>query len=139
LRDLARSIDVLGRQSAATRKVLVIDDSSLNASVVCDALERAGFTTNHVEDAENAIAAITRFSPDVVLIDVQMPDTTPVELCARLRTASAGKVQLVLFSGLPDEELVELQREARADGFVSKEHGLEAVVREVTSTFARAG
>lgn len=140
LRDLARSIDVLSRESAATdRKVLVVDDSSLNASVVCDALERAGFATNHVEDADNAVAAMTRFAPDVVLIDVQMPDTTPVELCARLRTAATSKVQLVLFSGLLDEELVELQREARADGFVSKEHGLEAVVREVTSTFARIG
>jgi CheY-like chemotaxis protein len=137
LRDLARSIDVLGRE--VVRKVLIIDDSSLNASVVCDALERAGFTTNHVEDAESAVAAITRFAPDVVLIDVQMPDTTPVDLCARLRAATSAKVQLVLFSGLSDEELVELQREARADGFVSKEHGLEAVVRKVTSSFARPG
>jgi CheY-like chemotaxis protein len=137
LRDLARSIDVLGRE--VVRKVLIIDDSSLNASVVCDALERAGFSTNHVEDAESAVAAITRFAPDVVLIDVQMPDTTPVDLCARLRAATSAKVQLVLFSGLSDEELVELQREARADGFVSKEHGLEAVVRKVTSSFARSG
>jgi CheY-like chemotaxis protein len=137
LRDLARSIDVLGRE--VVRKVLIIDDSSLNASVVCDALERAGFSTNHVEDAESAVAAITRFAPDVVLIDVQMPDTTPVDLCARLRAATSAKVQLVLFSGLSDEELVELQREARADGFVSKEHGLEAVVRKVTSSFARPG
>jgi CheY-like chemotaxis protein len=139
LRDLARAIDALARESAAPRKVLVIDDSSLNASVVCDALERAGFTTNHVEDAKSAVAAITRFAPDVVLIDVQMPDTTPVELCARLRAAAASKIQLVLFSGLSDAELVELQREAGADGYVSKEHGLEAVVRKVTSSFARAG
>jgi CheY-like chemotaxis protein len=137
LRDLARSIDALARESAPPRKVLIVDDSSLNASVVCDALERAGFTTNHVEDAENAVAAIARFAPDVVLIDVQMPDTTPVDLCARLRKATSEKLQLVLFSGLSDEELVELQREAGADGFVSKEHGLEAVVRKVTSSFAR--
>lgn len=137
LRDLARSIDVLARE--VPRKVLIIDDSSLNASVVCDALERAGFTTNHVEDAESAVAAVTRFGPDVVLIDVQMPDTTPVDLCARLRAATSAKLQLVLFSGLSDAELVELQAEARADGFVSKEHGLEAVVRKVSSSFARAG
>lgn len=138
LRDLARSIDVLGRESATTaRKVLVVDDSSLNASVVCDALDRAGFVTSHVEDATSAVAAIARFAPYVVLIDVQMPDTTPVELCANLRAASPGNVQLVLFSGLSEEELVDLQREARADGFVSKERGLEAVVQKVAATFAR--
>lgn len=137
LRDLARAIDVLGREQV--RKVLIIDDSSLNASVVCDALERTGFTTKHVEDAESAVAAMTGFAPDIVLIDVQMPDTTPVDLCARLRAATSAKVHLVLFSGLSDEELLELQREARADGFVSKEHGLEAVVRKVTSTIARTG
>lgn len=142
LRELARAVDALERASPPPprgRKVLVIDDSSLNASVVCDALERAQFVATYVEDADSAVAAVGRFAPDVVLIDVQMPDTTPGDLCARLRAVAREGVQLVLFSGLPDDELSALTRETRADGFVSKERGLDAVIGEVANICGRAG
>jgi PleD family two-component response regulator len=143
LRELARAIETLERSSAVTRRpyrVLVVDDSSLNATVVCDALQRAAFETRYVEDADSALADVERFAPDVILIDVHMPDATPVELCASLRAASGARpVRLVLFSGLPDEELAALEQEARADGFVSKERGLDAVVDQVTSVCRRIG
>lgn len=139
LRDLSRAIEVLDKTTRRARKVLVVDDSSLNASVVCDALERAAFETSYVEDADSAVNAVVRFAPDVVLIDVHMPDTTPAELCARLRAAAKAQVQLVLFSGLTDDELAVVGRETGADGFVSKERGLDAVVDEVKSICRRVG
>ncbi|NVB85427.1 MAG: response regulator [Kofleriaceae bacterium] len=140
LRELARAIEALERSPRRPHRVLVVDDSSLNATVVCDALQRAAFETRYVEDADSAVADIVRFAPDVVLVDVHMPDTTPVELCARLRAAvGARAVRLVLFSGLPDEELAVIEQETRADGFVSKERGIDAVVDEVTSVCRRLG
>jgi CheY-like chemotaxis protein len=140
LRELARALETLERSASRPRRVLVVDDSSLNATVVCDALQRATFVTRYVEDADSAVADVSHFAPEVVLIDVHMPDTTAVEICARLRSAAGTRpVQLVLFSGLPDEELSVLQRETRADGFVSKDRGLDAVVDAVTSAFRRVG
>lgn len=146
LRELGRALDVLERESAppppaATarrdgRRVLVVDDSSLNAAVVCDALERASFETRHSEDGDSAVLAIAQFQPDIVLADVHMPDSTPTELCARMRTAAGPRaLHILLFSGLSDAALAELTVRARADGFVSKGRGLGAVVDEVTKAF----
>ncbi len=144
LRELGRALEVLAREPAPPpvaaetarrdgRKVLVVDDSSLNAAVVCDALERAAFETRHSEDGDSAVLVIGQFQPDIVLADVHMPGSTPTELCARMRAAAGARsLHILLFSGLSDAALAELTVQARADGFVSKGRGLGAVVEEVT-------
>lgn len=142
LRELGRALEVVEREAppaapakpSGGRRVLIVDDSSLNAAVVCDALERASFETRHSEDGDTAVAAITQFQPDVVLADVHIPGLTTAELCARLRAAAGDRrLQVLLFSGLSDAALAELAQEVRADGFVSKNRGLAAVVEEVTN------
>lgn len=138
-REIARALDALEREpvsepTAAPRaggRVLVIDDSPLNMAVVCDLLERGGFTTRQAEDADTAVAEVARFRPDVVLVDVQMPDSTPAELCARMRAAASAPMQVLLFSGMPDPALAELANQVGADGSLSKERGPDAIVDEI--------
>lgn len=141
LRELGRAVDglaekakVADRRPGIQGKVLIVDDSMLNAAVVRDALEAAAFETQHAEDGDAATAAVAAFSPDVVLADVHMPDSSPAELCARLRAAAGSRaLHVILFSGLSDDELADLVRETRADGFLSKDRGLEAVVQSITN------
>lgn len=148
LRELGRALEALERTSAAAQqtaarprvrgRVLVVDDSPLNAAVVCDALQRAAFETRQAEDGDAAVAAVAQFSPDVVLADVHMPDSTPGELCTRLRGAAGTRVlHVMLFSGMPDDELAELTRQTSADGFLSKDRGLDAVVEEIARVCRR--
>jgi DNA-binding NarL/FixJ family response regulator len=85
---------------------------------------------------ESAIAAVVQFTPDVVLADVHMPDSTPVELCTRIRAAAGTRsLRLLLFSGMSDEALAELVHATGADGFVSKERGVNALIEKVTSAY----
>jgi CheY-like chemotaxis protein len=141
LRELGKAVDGLADKPKATNrrpgtrgKVLIVDDSTLNAAVVRDALEDAKFETQHAEDGDAATSIVASFLPDVVLADVHMPDSTPVELCARLRGAAGGHaIHVILFSGLSDEELAELVRQTRADGYLCKDRGLEAVVESITN------
>lgn len=138
LRELGRALEALEREAprpahapgnARARRVLVVDDSPLTMAVVCDKLEAAAFETRRAEDGEAAIAEMTRFQPDVVLADVQMQGFTTAELCAGLRAAAGERgVKVLLYSGLSDDALAEVATGAAADGFVSKEHGLGAVV-----------
>jgi PleD family two-component response regulator len=148
LRDLGRAIDALEQngpseqhvaaRSNARGRVLIVDDSVLNAVVVCEALEQAAFEAQHVQDLETAATVVARFSPDIVLADVHMPDCTPDQLCARVRSvAGARSLRVLLFSGIPDEALSQLARESLADGFISKDRGLDAVVAEVTNAYQR--
>lgn len=142
LRELGRALDALEREAprpvavpaaARARRVLVVDDSPLTMAVVCDKLEAAAFETRRAEDGQTAIAEMTRFQPDVVLADVQMQGFTTAELCAGLRAAAGQRgVKVLLYSGLSDDALSEVATAAAADGFVSKEHGLPAVVDAIT-------
>ncbi len=144
LREIGRALDAMQREAPVTAaeprtrprttgRVLVIDDSPLNIAVVCDLLERAAFETRQAEDSDAAVSSVARFHPDVVLADVQMPGTTPAELCGRIRAAAGGStLQVLLFSGLPDATLAELAETAGADGFLSKERGPDAIVEVVT-------
>lgn len=142
-REIVRALDALERELAApttdTRaaKVLVIDDSPLNMAVVCDLLERGGFTTRQAEDGKSAIAEVARFRPDVVLVDVQMPDSTPAEMCARMRAAASAPMQVLLFSGMPDAALAELAKQVGADGSLSKERGPDGIVDEVAKAYRK--
>lgn len=144
LRELGRALEVVEREAPPVeqakpprgRRVLIVDDSSLNAAVVCDALERASFETRHSEDGDTAVVAVTQFQPDVVLADVHIPGSTTAELCARMREAAGSRpLHVLLFSGLSDAALAELAQQVRADGFVSKNRGLAAVVEEVTNAY----
>lgn len=145
LRELGRAVEAIEVKAEvaspaprARGRVLIVDDSALNAAVVRDALDDAGFETQHAEDAESATVTVARFLPDVVLADVHMPDSTPTELCARLRAAvGARALHVILFSGLSDEELGELMRQTHADGFLSKDRGLDAVVHEIGNACRR--
>lgn len=146
-RQITRALDALERESPpsepATRprgsgRVLVVDDSPLNMAVVCDLLDRAAFETRQAENGEIAITEVARFRPDVVLADVQMPHSTPAELCARMRAAATPHaLQILLFSGMPDRALAELAKQAGADGFLSKERGPDVIVEEVTRAYRK--
>lgn len=144
-REIARALDALERELApaaaptpdARARVLVIDDSPLNMAVVCDLLERGGFATRQAGDGKSAIAEVAGFRPDVVLVDVQMPDSTPAELCARMRAAASSRMQVLLFSGMPDAALAELAKQVGADGSLSKERGPDGIVDEVTKAYRK--
>lgn len=143
-REIARALDALERELAPAAaptpdgaRVLVIDDSPLNMAVVCDLLERGGFTTRQAGDGKSAIVEVAGFRPDVVLVDVQMPDSTPAELCARMRAAASSPMQVLLFSGMPDAALAELAKQVGADGSLSKERGPDGIVDEVTKAYRK--
>jgi DNA-binding NarL/FixJ family response regulator len=80
---------------------------------------------------------VAGFRPEVVLVDVQMPDSTPAELCARMRAAASSRMQVLLFSGMPDAALAELANQVGADGSLSKERGPDGIVDEVTKAYRK--
>jgi CheY-like chemotaxis protein/HPt (histidine-containing phosphotransfer) domain-containing protein len=148
LRDLLRAVEALAAgptaatqgRAASDRKdaivkrgrILIIDDSPINTEALSDVLEDAGFETRCTHDGEAALVEVGRFEPDIVLADVQMPGLPLEALCQRLRQAAGARaIRILLVSGVGESELADLAAAAGADGFVPKDHGLEAVVTRV--------
>lgn len=101
--------------------VLLVDDSPLTIEIVRHLLESAGFAALAADSLEAAEAALTS-EPGIVVLDVNLPEISGVELCMRIKRTSDAAV--ILFSDLGSEELARLASEAGADAYLSKQNGL---------------
>jgi two-component system, cell cycle response regulator DivK len=69
----------------ADELVLIVDDNEKNLRLARDVLRAAGFRTLEAASGEGAVALATEHLPDVVLMDIRLPDIDGTEAAARLR------------------------------------------------------
>jgi putative two-component system response regulator len=79
----APSVDAGGR-------ILVADDNSTNRQLYSELLSGAGYEVETAEDGAGALAAWERFRPDLLILDVRMPDMTGEEVCRRIKREEAS-------------------------------------------------
>ena len=115
------------------KKILVMDDSALVLEATAIVLEQNGFAVVAVQNLTALEAACTQSTPDLFVLDVQMPEIFGDDVGQVLREVRKMKVPIILFSSIPESDLVERTREAALDGYVSKSDGLDALVRCVAS------
>lgn len=115
-------------------RILVLDDSEFALELVGEGLRGAGFTVETAGSLPAFDDAVARQPPDVVLIDVHMPEVQGDNVCRLLKHLHETKsIPVVLYSTLADEELEQLAARAGADAWVSKRHGLAGIVACVES------
>jgi two-component system nitrate/nitrite response regulator NarL len=100
--------------------VLVVDDHPTFRGFARRLLEMAGFAVvDEAGDGASALAAVREHHPDVVLLDVLLPDTTGFELAERLSRDPAGPV-VVLTSSRSAGDLGASLATSSARGFIAK-------------------
>lgn len=117
-------------------KVLVVDDEPTNVLLVSRVMKRLGYEVVTAANGEEGLAAAVRERPDVVLLDVNMPQLNGFEVCRRLKDDPATRlIPVVLVTGLAAVEDRIRGLDAGADDFLSKPFAiaeLEARVRSLT-------
>ena len=114
------------------RKILLIDDSEISLHFASRVLGRAGFDVRTTLDVNDLHSVLGGWRPDVILTDVNMPGLSGPDLCRKLKSSyETAHVPVVLFSGVPSEELETMARECEADGFLSKSNGLDQLPQEL--------
>ena len=116
---------------APRKKILVFDDSPLVLEVTQLALEREGFTVTTAVDLSAFEDARATGAPDLIVVDVQMPEAFGDDVASTLRGARGVRVPILLVSNMEELELERRAIEAEADGWVSKRSGLPELVRRV--------
>lgn len=116
--------------------ILVADDDPHIREVICFALEKAGMKTQAVADGAAALQAIERRAPDLVVLDIGMPEMDGLEVCRRLRQRSDVPV---LFLSARDEEIDRiLGLEMGGDDYVTKPFSPRELVARVNVILRRA-
>ena len=101
--------------------VLIVDDHPSFRASARAMLESEGFVViAEVSDGAAAIAAVEALSPDVVLLDVQLPDMTGFDVCAALESHNGARPEIILVSSRDVSDYGELVTASCACGFVPK-------------------
>ena len=122
--------------SGNQRRVLVVDDEANIAELVATALRYEGFEVRTAADGAGALAAVRDLAPDLVVLDVMLPDTDGFELQARIR--GDGRHVPVLF--LTARDAVEDRVRGLtlgADDYMTKPFSLEELVARVHAVLRR--
>lgn len=116
--------------------ILVADDDPHIREVICFALEKAGMKTQAVADGAAALQAVERRAPDLIVLDIGMPEMDGLEVCRRLRQRSDVPV---LFLSARDEEIDRvLGLEMGGDDYVTKPFSPRELVARVNVILRRA-
>jgi len=103
------------------QKILVVEDNELNLKLFCDLLRAHGYAAEAVRDGREALERARGFAPDLVVMDIQMPHISGLELIEQMK-ADAGLratpiMAVTAYAARGDEERI---RDAGAEGYVSK-------------------
>jgi CheY-like chemotaxis protein len=107
IRTMAAAVDFLGslfergtlpdRQEMPVSKILVVDDEAISRRAIVYALEKAKLKSVNVEDSQQALQLLAENEFDLVFLDVDMPNMSGFELCAKLRALPQHKKTPVVF------------------------------------------
>jgi two-component system, cell cycle response regulator DivK len=114
------------------QKILVVEDNELNLRLFCDLLRAHGYEAEPVRDGREAVERARAFAPHLIVMDIQMPHISGLELIEQMKSDDALKVIPIMavtaYAAKGDEERI---REAGAEGYVSKPISVVRFVQEV--------
>jgi two-component system, OmpR family, response regulator len=99
-------------------RILIVDDDPHIRDVIRFALEKAGMATESARDGREALTSVRRRQPDLIILDVGMPDTDGLEVCRQIRKTS--NVPILFLSARDDEIDRVIGLEIGGDDYVTK-------------------
>ena len=118
------------------RTILVVDDEATLRETLVEALELEGFRAVAAADGREALAKFRSEHPDLVLLDLMLPELSGVEVCRFLRAESA--VPIVMLTARDSELDKVVGLELGADDYVTKPFSLRELTARIRGIFRRA-
>lgn len=120
-------------------RILVVDDDEHIREVVCFALDKAGFETLAAANGVQAIERCNAHLPELLVLDVLMPEMDGTEVCRRLRAQAATARLPILFLSSRDDEIDRIiGLEIGGDDYVTKPFSPRELVARVRALIRRS-
>jgi two-component system phosphate regulon response regulator PhoB len=103
------------------KKILLVEDDDALANVYTTRLEVEGFVTKRVSNGEDALATAIEYHPDMILLDVMMPQVSGLEVLDILRnTPQTANIKVIMLTALNQENDRQKAEELGADDYLVK-------------------
>lgn len=107
--------------SIRRRSILIVDDDEALADVLSIRLSRQGFTPSIAASGQLALALARAEKPDLILLDLRLPDMDGFELCQQLvDDEQTSEIPVIILSGLQQPDIIRRSRAAGCHYFVHK-------------------
>jgi two-component system phosphate regulon response regulator PhoB len=132
----ARDTDVMEHKPL----ILIVDDEAELARTVSYSFEQEGFATRHAENGRGALdAAVASPPPDLILLDLMLPDMSGTEVCRELRRTEATRSTPIIFLTAKDNEIDRVVAfELGADDYVAKPFSVRELMLRARALLRRA-
>ncbi|MFI1990294.1 response regulator transcription factor [Actinoplanes sp. NPDC020271] len=127
----------VGDAPARATRVLVVDDEPNISALLSATLRLVAFDVRVAETGHSALVAVAEFEPDLIVLDVMLPDVDGFEVARRLRAAGSRTPVLFLTARDAVEDRI-LGLSAGADDYVTKPFSLEEVVLRIRAILRRS-
>ena len=119
----------------ASYKILIVDDDQAIKMLVHRFLTQQEYQVESVEDGKTAFVVFKEFQPDLVVLDINLPDTTGFQLFQEMQ--SYNDVLVLILSSLCDEATKVLAFHLGADGYLTKPFSLVELNARIRAMFKR--
>ncbi len=128
------------RDGGVAKTVLVVEDNDLNLRLFCELLTAHGYRSDPVSDGREAFARAQSMRPDLIIMDIQLPHVSGIELIEAIKgdPALGGTpiMAVTAYAAKGDEERIRL---AGVDAYVSKPVTVTRFLEAVRSLIGEAG
>ena len=115
--------------------ILLVDDEPLITDSLTYSLKREGFEVEAVADGLSALEAVEQLKPDLIVLDLMLPDISGFEVCRRLRVKTATPVIMLTAKGEEIDRVLGL--EVGADDYLAKPFSFRELLARIQAMLRR--
>ncbi len=118
-------------------EILIVEDDEVIMGTLAYNLSRSGFGESQATTGAEALRMARKLRPDLILLDIMLPEESGIEVCERIRERDGG-VMIVMITAKDAEEDKVRGFEAGADDYVTKPFGMKELVARINANLKRS-
>ena len=123
-----------------TLKILVVDDDKDIVEILKYNLKNSGYSVKSANNGIEAIKKAKKFLPDVILMDVMMPEMSGIEACSEIKEINELSNTIIIFLSARNEDYTQISAyDAGADDYISKPIKPKVLLKKIFNIAAKTG
>jgi CheY-like chemotaxis protein len=120
-------------------KILIVDDDEQATTLLEKVLAIKGHQATSVNDSAETLQVVNNTTPDLILLDLMMPEPNGFEVCKMLRAdPNFARIPIVIVTAMDDNESKETAYAAGANDYLTKPFRIDALAQAIDSLIGKA-